>query len=131
MSSTRLLGSYCRIISNRPKNILQRRFSEGGTARPGDFRTYLNPVAYEFRAVMARPVQRAGRHFDPQGRTRRTGMGKAGGIGTKIGWGFVAGILLAAVFVAGSEAGLLDGLFKKSPAEAAKTAGVVETADQV
>lgn len=58
-------------------------------------------------------------------------MGKAGGMGTKIGWGFVAGILLAAVFVAGSEGGLLDGLFKKSPAEAAKTAGVVETADQV
>ncbi len=58
-------------------------------------------------------------------------MGKAGGMGNRIGWSIVAGILLAAVLVAGAEAGLLDGLFKKSPAEAAKTAGVVETADQV
>lgn len=58
-------------------------------------------------------------------------MGKAGGIGNRIGWSIVAGLLLAAVFVAVAEAGLLDGLFRKSPAEAAKTAGVVETADQV
>src|SRR5512139_885955 len=80
---------------------------------------------------MAHPVQRAGRHFDPEERTRRTGMGKAGGTGNRIGWSIVAGILLAGVFVAGAEAGLLDGLFRKSPAEAAKAAGVVETADQV
>ncbi len=58
-------------------------------------------------------------------------MGKAGGMGNKIGRSIVAGILLAVFFVAGAEAGLLDGLFKKSPAEAAKMAGVVETADRV
>lgn len=43
--------------------------------------------------------------------------------------GVVAGILV--VVVAAGSAGMLDGLFKKSPAETAKTAGVVETADAV
>jgi len=40
-----------------------------------------------------------------------------------------AGILL--VVVAAVSAGVLDGIFKKSPAESAKAAGVVETADSV
>lgn len=58
-------------------------------------------------------------------------MEKVGRTGKKTGWSVAAGILLVAVVVAGAEAGLFDGLFKKSPAEAAKAAGVVETADQV
>ena len=48
------------------------------------------------------------------------------------GWtigGIVAGILLVAY--AAVSAGVLDGLLKKSPAEFAKEAGVVETADAV
>jgi len=44
--------------------------------------------------------------------------------------GVVAAGILAVVVVAVS-AGVLDGLFKKSPAEIAKAAGVVETADAV
>jgi uncharacterized membrane protein len=43
--------------------------------------------------------------------------------------GVVAGIVV--VVVAAVSAGVLDGLFKKSPAESAKAAGVVETADAV
>ncbi|OIP34640.1 MAG: hypothetical protein AUK27_06735 [Deltaproteobacteria bacterium CG2_30_66_27] len=43
--------------------------------------------------------------------------------------GVVAGIVV--VVVAAVSAGMLDGLFKKSPAETAKAAGVVETADAV
>ncbi|MHB1012293.1 MAG: Fe-S-containing protein [Desulfobacteria bacterium] len=43
--------------------------------------------------------------------------------------GVVAGILVLAF--AAVSAGVLDGLFKKSPAEIAKSAGVVETADTV
>lgn len=43
--------------------------------------------------------------------------------------GVAAGILV--VVVAAVSAGMLDGLFKKSPAESAKAAGVVETADAV
>jgi len=43
--------------------------------------------------------------------------------------GVVAGIVV--VVVAAVSAGMLDSLFKKSPAESAKTAGVVETADAV
>ncbi len=43
--------------------------------------------------------------------------------------GVVAGIVV--VVVAAVSAGMLDGLFKKSPAENAKAAGVVETADAV
>jgi uncharacterized membrane protein len=43
--------------------------------------------------------------------------------------GVVAGILVLAF--AAVSAGVLDGLFKKSPAEIAKAAGVVETADAV
>ena len=50
------------------------------------------------------------------------------GKGMMIG-GVVAGILVIA-FTAVS-AGMLDGLWKKSPAEGAKAAGVVETADVV
>jgi len=58
-------------------------------------------------------------------------MGQAGRTGSRIGWSIAAGMVLVAVVVAGAQAGLLDGLFKKSPAEAAKAAGVVETADHV
>jgi uncharacterized membrane protein len=43
--------------------------------------------------------------------------------------GVVAGTLVLAV--AAVSAGMLDGVFKKSPAEIAKAAGVVETADAV
>ncbi len=43
--------------------------------------------------------------------------------------GVVAGIVV--VVVAAVSAGMLDGIFKKSPAESAKAAGVVETADAV
>ena len=43
--------------------------------------------------------------------------------------GVVAGIVV--VVVAAVSAGMLDGLFKKSPAASAKAAGVVETADAV
>ena len=43
--------------------------------------------------------------------------------------GVVVGIVV--VVVAAVSAGVLDGLFKKSSAESAKTAGVVETADAV
>lgn len=43
--------------------------------------------------------------------------------------GVVAGILV--VVVAAVSAGMLDGFFKKSPAETAKAAGVVETVDAV
>ena len=42
-----------------------------------------------------------------------------------------AAILLLAGFVTIAQAGLLDGIFKKSPAEVAKEAGIVETADAV
>lgn len=42
-----------------------------------------------------------------------------------------AGVLLLAGFVTIAQAGLFDGILKKSPAEIAKAAGVVETADQV
>jgi uncharacterized membrane protein len=48
------------------------------------------------------------------------------------GWiigGLVIGIVV--VVVAAVSAGMLDSLFKKSPAEGAKAAGVVETADAV
>lgn len=58
-------------------------------------------------------------------------MGRAGRTGNRIGRSVAAGILLTAISFAGAEAGLFDGLFKKSPADAAKTAGVVATADQV
>jgi uncharacterized membrane protein len=50
------------------------------------------------------------------------------------GKGMIVGVAAAgilAVVVAAASAGILDGLFKKSPAEAAKAAGVVETADAV
>ena len=43
--------------------------------------------------------------------------------------GVVAGIVV--VVVAAVSAGMLDGLFKKSPAEISKAAGVTETADAV
>lgn len=58
-------------------------------------------------------------------------MGKAGRMGNRIGWSIAAGMVLVAVSVAGAQADLFGGLFKKSPAEAAKAAGVVEIADQV
>lgn len=45
--------------------------------------------------------------------------------------GIAVGILLLAGFVTIAQAGLLDGIFKKSSAEAAKAAGVIETADAV
>jgi len=43
----------------------------------------------------------------------------------------VGGLILAAVFAKVAGAGWLDGFFQKSPAETAKAAGVVETADEV
>ncbi len=43
----------------------------------------------------------------------------------------VVAALLMIGFAVSAHAGALDGLFKKSPAEAAKEAGVVETADAV
>ncbi len=43
----------------------------------------------------------------------------------------VAAILFTAGIAAAAHAGLLDGVFKKSPREIAKAAGVVETADLV
>ncbi len=58
-------------------------------------------------------------------------MEKTSRMANKISWGISVGILLVVAFVVGAEMGLFDGLFKKSPAEAAKAAGVVESADQV
>jgi len=55
-------------------------------------------------------------------------MGVNRGKGMIIG-AVAAGLLL--VVVAAVSAGVLDGIFKKSPAESAKAAGVVETADSV
>ena len=55
--------------------------------------------------------------------SKRTNAGTIGGI--------AAAIVVFAGFAAGSRAGLLDGVFGKSPADAAKAAGVVETADAV
>ncbi|MDA8122840.1 MAG: DUF2318 domain-containing protein [Deltaproteobacteria bacterium] len=43
----------------------------------------------------------------------------------------IAVIMIVAGFAAFAQAGLLDGIFGKSPAEAAKAAGVIETADVV
>lgn len=51
--------------------------------------------------------------------------------GISILWGSGAGIVFVAGMVLIAQAGLLDGLLKKSPAEIAKTAGVLETADSV
>ncbi len=45
--------------------------------------------------------------------------------------GIGIGILLSAAIAIATQAGLLDGIFKKSPADAAKSAGVSETEDQV
>jgi len=47
----------------------------------------------------------------------------------KIRVAIAAAILLLAGFAALTQAGLLDGIFKKTPAETAKAAGVIETAD--
>jgi uncharacterized membrane protein len=57
-----------------------------------------------------------------------TANGKRGrNIGTKI----AAAILLLAGLATPAQAGLLDGIFRKSPAEIAKSAGIVETSDEV
>ncbi len=45
--------------------------------------------------------------------------------------GIAAAILLIAGVAAIAQAGWVDGIFKKSPAEIAKSAGIVETADAV
>jgi len=58
-------------------------------------------------------------------------MGTAGKRESKIRWSIAAGILLLAGFVTIAQAGLFDGIFKKSFAEAAKAAGVIETSDVV
>jgi uncharacterized membrane protein len=50
------------------------------------------------------------------------------------GKGMIIGVAAAgilAIVVSAASAGMLDGLFRKSPAESAKAAGVVETADAV
>jgi len=57
-----------------------------------------------------------------------SGKGKRNG---KIRGAIAAAILLLAGFTAVAQAGWFDGIFKKSPAEIAKSAGVVETADAV
>jgi uncharacterized membrane protein len=49
----------------------------------------------------------------------------------KIRWGIGVGIVLLAGFAITAQAGLFDGFLKRSPAQAAKAAGVVETADEV
>ena len=58
-------------------------------------------------------------------------MGKRSMIDGKARWGIGIGILFLAGFITIAQAGLFDGILKKSPAETAKAAGVVETADQV
>jgi len=58
-------------------------------------------------------------------------MGTAGKLESKIRWSIAAGILLLAGIATIAQAGLFDGFLKKSPAETAKAAGVVETADKV
>jgi uncharacterized membrane protein len=57
-----------------------------------------------------------------------SGNGKWNG---KLRLGVPTAILLLAGFTAVAQAGWFDGIFKKSPAEIAKSAGVVETADTV
>jgi uncharacterized membrane protein len=57
-----------------------------------------------------------------------SGNGKWNG---KLRLGVPAAILLLAGFTVVAQAGWFDGIFKKSPAEIAKSAGVVETADAV
>jgi len=57
-----------------------------------------------------------------------------GGRGSRFPWIavlLVGGLILAAVLAKVAGAGWLDGFFQKSPAETAKAAGVVETADEV
>jgi uncharacterized membrane protein len=49
----------------------------------------------------------------------------------KIRWGIGVGIVLLAGFAITAHAGWFDGFLKRSPAEAAKAAGVVETANEV
>lgn len=49
----------------------------------------------------------------------------------KIYLAVAAAVLLVAGFAAIAQAGLLDGILKKTPAEIAKSAGVVETPDRV
>lgn len=64
----------------------------------------------------------------------REEMEKMNNIGNqkrKIQGMIAAGSLLLAGFVTIAQAGLLDGIFKKSSAEAAKEAGVIETGDAV
>ena len=48
-----------------------------------------------------------------------------------IQWVLVTGMVLIAGIVVVAQAGMLDGLLKKTPADIAKSAGVVETADAV
>lgn len=50
-------------------------------------------------------------------------------MGGWIRWSIAAGVIVLAGFVTIAQAGLFDGILKKSPAETAKAAGVVETAD--
>lgn len=57
-------------------------------------------------------------------------MTKTGNEGKSIGGVIVVAILLLTGIATLGQAGLLD-VFKKTPAEAAKAAGVIETADQV
>jgi uncharacterized membrane protein len=68
------------------------------------------------------PTSRSGRN------QAMSGNGKWNG---KLRLGVPAAILLLAGFTAVAQAGWFDGIFKKSPAEIAKSAGVVETADAV
>lgn len=58
-------------------------------------------------------------------------MNNIGNRKRRIQGGIVAGIFLLAIIVTVAHAGLLDGIFKKSSAAAAKEAGVIETGDAV
>ena len=57
-----------------------------------------------------------------------SGIGKRNG---KDHLAVAAAAVLVAAFAAIAQAGLLDGILRKTPAEIAKSAGVVETADRV
>lgn len=71
---------------------------------------------------MGADFEDAGGSGHMQGNRKRTG---------KFGTAGLVAILVLAGFVGAAHAGWLDGILKKSPAEIAKAAGVVETADQV
>ncbi len=95
-------------------------------------------------AFLARPLLGSLAEFQPQedhvsmnchgkgnqvGRTTQRGV--RAGSRAWIAFLLVAGLVLVAAVATGSRAGWFDGIFGKSPAEVAKAAGVVETAESV